>query len=370
MVIRLILFMAMPLEGLQGYGDLKHFFNLTQLGVPFFDFWVEFPPLFPFLSWALASFAGGQEHVYSGLLVMVLSLAQMGSLGLFIRFAGRLYSEEDGFRKGWVYFAVLVGLSYGWWYFDPLAVFFMLVGLGWVLEGRDVPAGLAIATGTLTKLFPILILPIIWRYRSRLSALKITVLSLGVTALVFGILYAASPEMTSASLRSQVNKGSWETVWALVDGNFHTGNFGPESQRYDPKAVVLAQGFSAKIPPWVTLIIFGALGAWFFRKWKSENEGQAVAFLGLTWVVFLLWSPGYSPQWTLYLLPLILLALPEQEAFLMAVTLVFLNLLEWPVLLSRGYFAGLWLTVPLRTILLILLMIAFWRVIKEDKIST
>ena len=40
---------------------------------------------------------------------------------------------------------------------------------------------------------------------------------------------------------------------------------------------------------------------------KSPGSRSAIAFLGVTWCLFLIWSPGYSPQWVLYLLPLILL---------------------------------------------------------------
>jgi hypothetical protein len=91
-----------------------------------------------------------------------------------------------------------------------------------------------------------------------------------------------------------------------------------------------------------------------------------MAFLGLTWCLFLLWSPGWSTQWVFYLLPFILLALPEREALLFALTLVFINLLEWPVLLSRGYNWGLWLTITIRTLLIVLLAVAFWQEVKRE----
>jgi hypothetical protein len=369
-LIRILLLIAMPIEALKSYGDLAHFYKLAQLGWPFLDYWVEFPPVFPFLSRLLFLLSGGREHTYDYLLVFILLLAQAGSLGCFLYLAQKLQDGKEASRRGWIYFGILAGLSYGWWYFDPLAVFFVLLGLTWFVQGRDGRAGLALAAGTLTKLFPALAIAMVWRFRSRARALKITVVTLGVTALVIGTLYIASPEMTGASLRSQASKGSWETVWALVDGNYRTGNFGPETQRYDLNAVDLSQGNPSKLPSWITLIFFAALEAWFFRQANSQGGHRAVAFFGLTWGVFLLWSPGYSPQWTLYLLPLILLALPEREALLMAVTFVLVNLLEWPVLLSRGFFAGLWLTIPLRTFLLIILVIAFLGVIKGDKIST
>jgi hypothetical protein len=56
----------------------------------------------------------------------------------------------------------------------------------------------------------------------------------------------------------------------------------------------------------------------------------------------------------LYLIPLFLLALDWRNARLLTVTLVLVNLLEWPVLLSRGWFQLLPVTVIVRTLLLLL----------------
>jgi len=39
----------------------------------------------------------------------------------------------------------------------------------------------------------------------------------------------------------------------------------------------------------------------------------------------------------------------------MTIILILVNILEWPVLLSRGYQWGLWLTIPLRTLVMLLL---------------
>ena len=48
---RMMLLMSQPESGLWGYGDSYHFFELAALpGWPYFDHWVEFPPVFPFLS--------------------------------------------------------------------------------------------------------------------------------------------------------------------------------------------------------------------------------------------------------------------------------------------------------------------------------
>lgn len=360
------LLISLPLEGLRGYGDFVHFYRLAGMGWPFFDYWVEFPPIFPFLSTLIFRLAGGRQHVYDYLLALLLSVAEAACLAVFVRLAQRLQPAAAANRSAILYFALLLCLPYGWWYFDPLAVLITLLGVTWLLEGHDSRAGLALSAGMLVKLFPAIGLAVAWVTRPFKRALLVTVLTLGLTGLVYGILWAASPAYTGASLRSQGSKGSWETPWALLDGNLNTGNFGPENERRDPLTANLPRGNPPQLPAGLALIPFAVLGGWFF--WQAriiERQalaGQAaVAFLGLSWTLFSLWSPGWSPQWILYLLPLILLALPTRKATLLSVALVFINLLEWPVLLSRGLFWGLWLTIPVRALLFVLMVVEFWR---------
>jgi hypothetical protein len=360
---RFILLLSMSVEGLRGYGDFIHFYRLGRMGLPFLDLWVEFPPLFPFLSTLLAQLAGERQHVYDYLLVILLTLFDAGNIILFARLSGRVYTRGSGWLRALAYTVILIPLAYGWWFFDPISVFFMLLGLYWLLAGRDYPAGVAIGLGALTKWFPALILPLVWKLRPVKQALKISAFSIGWVILVYAGLYTASPSLTFASLSSQGSKGSWESVWALLDGNLQTGNFGPEAERFDAGSARLPRGEPARLPSWLTLIPFVVLGAWLWWKAHLQDDRGAVAFLGLSWCIFLLWSPGWSPQWVLYLLPLILLALPEREALLLSLALVLINVLEWPVMLSRGYNWGLWLTIPVRTVLIVLLAVEFWKTI-------
>ena len=102
----------------------------------------------------------------------------------------------------------------------------------------------------------------------------------------------------------------------------------------------------------------GLLYAWLF--WKADlrdSPRRLIAFVGITFVVFFLWSKGWSPQWQMLLFPLLLLALPLRRSVLFILVLSFVNLAEWPMFLSRGLNQWLYITVPLRTILLVVLLI-------------
>ena len=365
-LLRLVLYLSLPLEGLRGYGDFVHFYSMAGMGWPFINYWVEFPPIFPFLSTILYHLAGGLEHVYNYLLAFSLIACDGLSLMVFLRLVYRLNDEVEAAPRVWVYFALLAGLAYSWWYFDALVVLALLLSLEYLLKGHDIRLGLVMAAGTLTKFFPIMGLIVVWRQRSFRRAILTTILTLGLTLVVWFGLYALSPKMTLASLRSQANKGSWETVWALIDGNLHTGNFGADIERFDASTAALPRGNPPRIPSWLTFIGFAGIGAYFFFKAGRLNERAGVTFLGFAWCLFLLWSPGYSPQWVLYLLPLILLVLPIQRGVLLTISLVLVNLLEWPLLLSRGLFWSLWIVVPVRTILIILLTVEFWKTVKSN----
>jgi hypothetical protein len=341
---RLMMLMTQSESGLWGLGDSYHFFELAALpGWPYFDHWVEFPPVFPFLSELIFRVANGRQHVFSTLLVVLFSVADGGNLWLFMRIRKRI-DPQPQFWRTWTYFAYLVMLVYGWWYFDPLAVFCMLLGVDLLLEGRDIFAGVALGAGVLVKLFPLLGLVILWRQPVK-RIVKIGVIVTGVAVVGYGALWLLSPDFTQASLLSQFSKGSWETVWALIDGNYRTGNFGPVELRLDAGLLSEGQGNPARIPTWLPLLVFGGVGLWGLMKTKNDSPETKVSTLGWTFSLLFLWSSGWSPQWLLFLVPLMLLVFPKTMAVMGSLVFILVNLLEWPVILSRGWFHYLPVTV-------------------------
>jgi hypothetical protein len=227
------------------------------------------------------------------------------------------------------------------------------------VDGREKRAGVVLGLGILVKFFPGVILVVAWKFLTRRRALMTTGLALGVALIVYGALWAFSPQFTRASLLSQASKGSWETIWAMLDGNYRTGNFGPVIENLDAEMAFVRHGNPARVPTWMTLLILGGLGAWRFLRLRGNRLEQWIGLLGLTWSLFFLWSPGWSTQWVLYLLPWVILALDDRLALLLTIALVMVNLMEWPILLSRGWFWSLPLTIGLRTLLLVFLAFVF-----------
>jgi hypothetical protein len=359
LISRLILILSLPLEGLKSYGDYWNFYALAGLGRPFLDIWIEFPPLFPFLSRGIYLLVGGREHAYIYLSVILYSMIQAGSIYLFQQIAAEIWGKERGAQSAVIYAMLLVGLFYGWAYFDCLAVFLTLLGLYFALRSRTIPAGVILGFGGLVKWFPVLVLPAIWKKLDHRKAIQVGISAITVLVIAWGALFLISPTLTKASLISQGAKGSWESVWAILDGNLQTGNFNPEASRLDVTTASLPAGNPPLISPWITLIIFAGIGLFIFWKARVQSAAQLIEFSGLTLILFFIWSPGYSPQWVLYLIPMALLSFQGSRSILVVLTILMINLLEWPLLLSRGLFQYLPGLIILRTMIYLLVGLLF-----------
>ncbi len=369
-ICRLIFIISTPLDGIKSYGDFTHFYHLAQMGAPFIDYWVEFPPIFPFLSWLIYQTAGGQEHVYDYLLLLIITLFQVGCLIVFSNLVTKINNKSNRWISIAAFFLINLILAYTWWFFDVLAVMMMLLGVLWLLEGKDIRAIMILSIGALIKLFPALAICIVWRYRPIKKAFLLSLLLCGMVVGVYGILYWVSPNFTKASILSQSSKGSWETVWALVDGNYSTGNFGPEIERLDPSNAVISQGNPPRISPWITLVFFLAVGVYIYKNFSLNQPIIQISLICLAILVFFIWLPGWSPQWILFIIPFILIIFDDMEGIVISGILMLISLLEWPVLLSRGYAWALWLTVPIRTLFMVFLIFLIMYRIKTCSFSS
>ncbi len=351
---RIVLFLALIPNNYYGFGDLPVYYEWTALpGWPYLDYWVEYPPLFPFISEILFLLSSGQVFLYDFLICIILALAGSGTIYFYQKIAYHLYENSVAHWRSVIFFSILLILPYTWWYAELLTVFWMLASIWWIMSNRQIMAGLGIAAGILSKWFPLFLLPALFRQYPFKQFLKVAFTTITIVTVVFVTLFIISPDMTLASLKAQPGRSSWQTLWALLDGNLTTGAFLFTEDRLYPEIAGVARGNPPLIPPSLTFLFFGAVGIWLLVKRNRFNNLSLLAFTGITWSLFLLWSPGWSPQWILYLLPLILLSLPIQTAYLLSLLLVGLTIVEWPFMLTRHIFASLWIIVPLRLILLI-----------------
>jgi hypothetical protein len=363
--LRLMMLAAFPADNLTLFGDYAYYYELAAYSdrgyLPFIHYWSEYPPVFPFLSVAvyqLAHVFGGGYHVYVQLMGLLMLAFNAGNLVLFLRLARRLHGDGAAERLGWVYSVLFVPLIYTWWNFDALTVFSLLLTLDLLLSGRERGSAVAMGVGALTKLVPLLAFPAVVRTRPWRRWLTYGLVAVAVIGVVVVPLLLVGGPVALASFRSSTAWSSWQTVWALLDGNLRTGLLVRPTDHFDPAVATPPVGNPARVPEWARLAVFGLVYAGVF--WKArlrESPRGLVAFVCLTLILFFLWSKGWSPQWQTWLFPLLLLALPLRRSVLFILVLSFVNLAEWPVLLSRGMNEWLYLTVLLRTATFVLILV-------------
>jgi len=371
--VRVPIMLALPFDGLRGYGDLLNFFNLASIpGLPYIHYWIEFPPGFAFVNELLFVLASGVEQTYTYIFVLLLMAADIGNVLLFYRLEKLLYPKETS--PSWrslIYAALIAGLPYAWWYFDSLAVFFTMLTLFLLFTNRKAFfVGTTLGIGILIKLFPVLLLPALARSLPPRRFITILLTALALFALPILALYSISPDFTRATMESQSSRGSVGTIWALIDGNYLAGGFGPLVERLDPAYAYTSFRNPSVIPQYLLLVLFGAVGLFLLVRARFHTPVGMLAFYGVTLIIFFLWSSGWSPQWVQHLIPIALLTLPLSPGLLLVAALVLVNLLEWPLLLSRGLFYTLPLTILLRLFLMILLGILFYQRSREPEPSS
>lgn len=356
---RLMMLMVYPPDHLTVYGDYQHYFNVAAMSdrgyLPFIHYWYEFPPVFPYLNLAIYWLAGAVYKDYVFLMGFAMLVAESGTLVLLYQLAGYLRGQRSAAQLSWAYTALFVPFFFWRGVFDSLTTFFILLSLHSLLRQKNRLMAFTLGLGVMVKYIPAVLLPTVWRMRglkAMLGALTGVVL---VSALLFGPFLFISPEFSLASLQAQSSKSSWETIWALIDGNQGTGSFGPLADHLDPDKALVPLGNPSRVPPWLTLVIFSALGLYVFSRPATNTTSDPIIFAAITLVIFFLWSKGWSPQWQMYLIPLLLLALPLNRALLYILTLGFVSFLEWPIIYTRGLGPLLPLTIITRTLVFVLL---------------
>lgn len=374
-----------PVErGLSAFGDFSYYFQLARLSddgtLPFRDYWFEFPPVWPALFiglYRLLALRGPVDYtVWATALGLLLLLVDVGNLIVLHRIARTLHGEQTALGIAWVYALLAAPLIFVWWTFEALVAFALLSAVLALVSDRLTRSAGAAIVGTLTKYVPVLIVPAVWRFYPWRQALRYTLIVLVMVAIALALLVAWSGELGLASLTAQFNKASYQSVWALLDGNYRTGNFVSPEMRRDPATARLVLGNPPVIPMWARLIPFVAFGGYVFVRPMRRDAQGVVAFVSLTVTLFFLWAQGWSPQWNVTLVPLILLSFPTRNGVLACLLLGGVSFLEYPVLFMQtgeagGEIAGALLlpyvaAILMRTGLLVGVSVALYRRLLES----
>jgi hypothetical protein len=239
-------------------------------------------------------------------------------------------------------------------------------------------AGTVAGIGAMVKLFPLLVFPAIVVAPSadpvpatgRTSATRdldrvvITRLALAIAGAAAAIVILALPFLVTtpttflATFRNVLARGSWESPWALLDGNYGSGAVASLSDRlyFNDSA---SWGQPSRFPAiwWFVVIVCGALYLTRFRAARRVGTPRAaIALTALGMTLLLLLSRGFSVQFIVWIVPFVVLLMPGVDG---AILLVLLTL---DTLVLEGYLyitlfptlhRLLWISVAVRTALLL-----------------
>lgn len=347
LALRLVAILLLKPGGtlIDSIGDFGFYRGLAELALlgrrPFLDYWVEYPPLFPWvllglyrLSLALPGWPSTTAP-FTVTLGLFLALCDAVNVALVWRIASRLSGPFVGGRAAAIYafqpFVLVAGLAW----FDAFPLVFLLGALEAALAGRAGLAGATLGLGALAKIVPLAVAPAVVALLHRPARLARAAIGGGLV-LAAGIVPLAlvGGPYPLASLRAILNRSSWETVWAFVEGYWRVGTVAPLGER----TLIEAAGrpLHPATLPWtaigllqIALILLLCL----VPGVRAEpRRAVAVGLLGL--LATLLLNRGYSPQFLVYLLPLIILLWPTRRGLAYTLGLTLLGFLEWPIVLS------------------------------------
>jgi hypothetical protein len=347
---RVTLFFAYPslllTDGEYGIGrggDRLYHYNLSSLAdqelYPFRDWWSEFPPLFYLTTTGIYEFLGEGASYQNWALVMmvIMVLSEVGVLVMVRNIGVRLHGEATGMALAWIYALMAAPTIHMWWNFDSWVAFFTLGAIWLLIRQQHTRSALMVAIGAFTKFISLLLFGVLIRFYSPRRAILSIAIALGAFVIAYLPLFLVNAEFSIISLTSQFGKPSYQTIWALIDQNYTTGNFGSVESHLTAEGV--NEGNIGKneavIPSIVRLALAGAIGLFVFIQTRRFDQLGVVAFFTITLLIFYLQSQGWSPQWLCLIIPLTLLVVPNRQGALLCVMLSLLAFVEYPFIFIR-----------------------------------
>lgn len=370
-------------RGMTAGGDFMYYFQLGALSgqghLPFRDWWSEFPPIPSYLETLVFQLVGRNGYpAFAMTLGVIMMLFDVGNLVMMRRIGARLHGAGTGMALAWVYAVSVVPLVMVWWNFEPMVAFFLLWSVALLVERRDTKSAIVAAVGGLVKFTPLLVLGAVWRFRQPRVAVRYSLITLGIFAVVYALFFAQNAAMTAPSLTAQFNKASYQSIWALIDGNYRTGNFGTPQERLDPANAYQLVGEPSVVPGFVRLGAAALIGAFVFWRTRRLDERGLVAFVTITLLIFFLQAQGWSPQWLSQIVPLVLLCFPTRDGVTAVVLLSLVTFAEYPFLFIRTGDTGGVITGDLvppfvalvlaRTVILIGICFALYKRLRQEPV--
>jgi len=206
---------------------------------------------------------------------------------------------------------------------DVIALFFALLAIHFILSRKLNLTGLTIGSSFLVKGFPaLLIIPAI-RWFKGLRKIFVLLFSTIVAVYFLSLPFLiVDPFMYTSTFTHQGARGPWETIWALIDGWLSHGGFiHPDFDQFMYHYQLLKiypflpndHAFYLWRYPLLPTFLLGCQIAMvviaYLLMGKGVSERTILRGAGLAIIGYILFFQGYSPQFTVFALPIILISL-------------------------------------------------------------
>lgn len=331
------------------YTDLVPLFHTRGLGldlVPYLEAPVEYPVLTGLQMWGAAALTTDGPGF--------LAWTALGGGALLLATIAVLAREGVPWRRLALFAAAPTLVVYAFMNWDAAPVLALVGAIALHRRGRDGWAGLVAGLGTAAKLFPAVVVPLVVlallrRRRPRAAAFHAAVFLATLLAVNLPVALLAPDRWSEFFTLNATRPADWDSLWFLAE-QLRGGAFDLGGLNLASAAAILGGG--------VILVVAGT------RRRPPERWWELALPL-LAW--FLLANKVYSPQFSLWLLPLLVWLAPPAPlaAFLVADLMVFA--VRFPFLGGQAGFDGapsygvLGWAVAIRAVVLLWVIVAVTR---------
>ena len=279
-----------------GHIDIAELLYRTPIFATHWPYWTFPFEYHPVVGWgsALISYVTGE--------LVVLVVVWMAIVALCARAVATLLAQRVGSRRAILFWSLAPQLLlFGGQNFDALAVLTVAYGTAALSVGRPVRAGVAIAVGTATKLFPLVAPPplivALWRAGMRRAALAFAAAAaIGLLVIDFPAVVAPYSLLTYGVTPLGVPTWNVDSIWfpvaLLLDLVVR-----PE----------VADGLIAALSVFGLAITYAVLV--LRPALRAGADAERLAWVAVAVLVF--WTRLRSPQYAIWLLPLFALYVPD-----------------------------------------------------------
>lgn len=297
------------------YGNVRWYFDVGALmhEKGFFNLWTSYPPVFPGLLYVLSGFQRdlvGFINFWKILNVaFVLGITYMVFRIIAVEDRRRAFIAAFGYAliNATYNSRLTIGLFMD--QFDYIPTLLVLISLYYLIRRRDALSSFFCGVGTMTKMFPaVMLLIALFRLQSRQKIIYTVVFAVTCFAVLLPYFMNGIEPLVSL-YNYTASRDAWETVW-----NYPKVKFPPPTQT-EP----LLEPFRSDARPYSWLGWLTALSLFGYMVWLKKvrlNASLAQQVLCLL-LIILIFSKGVSSYFIFWIIPLIFICYRPLPAFIL-----------------------------------------------------